>query len=30
MSPVHTGRTADPAVALERLVETMVRRATGA
>ena len=25
VSPVHTGRTADPAKALERLVETMVR-----
>jgi hypothetical protein len=25
MSPVHTGRTADPAAALERLLETMVR-----
>jgi hypothetical protein len=25
MSPVHTGRTADPAAALDRLVETMVR-----
>lgn len=25
-SPVHTGRTADPTAALERLVETMVRR----
>lgn len=25
-SPVHTGRTADPAAALERLVETMVRQ----
>ena len=25
MSPVHTGRTADPARALERLLETMVR-----
>ena len=30
MSPVHTGRTTDPADALERLVETMVRRSTGA
>jgi hypothetical protein len=28
MSPVHTGRTADPAGALERLLETMVRRVT--
>jgi hypothetical protein len=26
MSPVHTGRTADPAAALERLLDTMVRR----
>jgi hypothetical protein len=25
-SPVHTGRTADPQAALERLLETMVRR----
>ena len=25
MSPVHTGRTADPEKALERLLETMVR-----
>jgi hypothetical protein len=25
VSPVHTGRTADPAQALDRLVETMVR-----
>jgi hypothetical protein len=25
MSPVHTGRTTDPAKALERLLETMVR-----
>jgi len=25
MSPVHTGRTTDPAAALERLVDTMVR-----
>ena len=25
MSPVHTGRTHDPAAALERLLETMVR-----
>jgi hypothetical protein len=25
MSPVHTGRTSDPAAALARLVETMVR-----
>jgi hypothetical protein len=25
MSPVHTGRTADPAAALERLLDTMVR-----
>jgi hypothetical protein len=24
-SPVHTGRTTDPAAALERLLETMVR-----
>jgi hypothetical protein len=26
MSPVHTGRTSDPAVALRRLMDTMVRR----
>jgi hypothetical protein len=26
VSPVHTGRTADPAAALQRLMETMVRR----
>lgn len=26
MSPVHTGRTHDPEAALERLLETMVRR----
>jgi hypothetical protein len=26
MSPVHTGRTSDPAAALARLLETMVRR----
>jgi hypothetical protein len=26
MSPVHTGRTSDPTAALERLLETMVRR----
>ena len=26
MSPVHTGRTRDPKAALERLIETMVRR----
>ena len=26
MSPVHTGRTADPRAALEHLVNTMVRR----
>ena len=25
-SPVHTGRTGDPAAALERLLDTMVRR----
>ena len=25
MSPVHTGRTADPAAALQRLLDTMVR-----
>ena len=25
-SPVHTGRTSDPVAALERLLETMVRR----
>ena len=30
MSPVHTGRTSDPGAALERLVETMVRRSTSA
>ena len=28
-SPVHTGRTTDPAAALERLFETMVKRARG-
>ena len=28
-SPVHTGRTSDPAAALERLLETMVRRPSG-
>jgi Protein of unknown function (DUF3037) len=28
LSPVHTGRTHDPAGALERLLETMVRRGT--
>ena len=26
MSPVHTGRTSDPAAALRRLMDTMVRR----
>jgi hypothetical protein len=26
MSPVHTGRTPDPAAALQRLMDTMVRR----
>jgi hypothetical protein len=26
LSPVHTGRTHDPAAALERLLDTMVRR----
>ena len=26
VSPVHTGRTADPAAVLERLLETMVRQ----
>ena len=26
MSPVHTGRTSDPRAALERLLDTMVRR----
>ena len=26
LSPVHTGRTADPVAALERLMDTMVRR----
>ena len=30
MSPVHTGRTTDPAAALERLIETMVRRSASA
>jgi hypothetical protein len=25
VSPVHTGRTSNPAAALERLVDTMVR-----
>jgi hypothetical protein len=25
MSPVHTGRASDPIVALERLMDTMVR-----
>jgi hypothetical protein len=29
MSPVHTGRTTDPRAALERLLETMVRRRRG-
>ena len=29
LSPVHTGRTSDPAAALERLLETMVRHNTG-
>jgi DUF3037 family protein len=28
MSPVHTGRTSDPAATLERLLETMVRHDT--
>ena len=28
-SPVHTGRTSDPAASLERLLETMVRRPSG-
>jgi Protein of unknown function (DUF3037) len=28
MSPAHTGRTSDPAAALERLLNTMVRRPT--
>jgi Protein of unknown function (DUF3037) len=27
MSPVHTGRTSDPAATLEHLMDTMVRRA---
>jgi hypothetical protein len=27
-SPVHTGRTSDPAAALSRLLDTMVRRTT--
>ena len=26
VSPVHTGRTADPTAALERLLDTMVRQ----
>ena len=30
MSPVHTGRTSDPAATLERLLETMVRHNTAA
>jgi hypothetical protein len=30
MSPVHTGRTTDPAAALDHLLETMVRQAGGA
>ena len=29
MSPVHTGRTRDPRAALERLMDTMVRRPKG-
>ena len=29
MSPVHTGRTTDPAAALDRLLETMVRHKAG-
>ena len=29
MSSVHTGRTTDPAATLDRLLETMVRRASG-
>ena len=29
MSPVHTGRTSDPRAALERLMDTMVRRPKG-
>jgi hypothetical protein len=28
MSPVHTGRTSNPAAALDQLVDTMVRRRT--
>ena len=28
-SPVHTGRTSDPSAALERLMDTMVRRLSG-
>ena len=28
-SPVHTGRTSDPAACLEHLVETLVRRGVG-
>ena len=28
-SPVHTGRTSDPAAALERLLDTMVRHTAG-
>jgi len=30
MSPVHTGRTSDPAAALERLLDTMVRHQAAA
>jgi hypothetical protein len=30
MSPVHTGRTSDPAAALDRLLETMVKHGTAA
>ncbi|MEP6917996.1 MAG: DUF3037 domain-containing protein [Acidobacteriota bacterium] len=30
MSPVHTGRTSEPAAALDRLLETMVRHGTAA
>jgi hypothetical protein len=29
MSPVHTGRTTDPAAALDHLLETMVRHGAG-
>jgi hypothetical protein len=29
VSPVHTGRTSDPAACLDRLLDTMVRRPSG-